>query len=276
MKKNIIIEDIDLSQPLTDNVKYDLVISKFNYELNGASGQIPRVDCVACLRNFEEFQKRHPDIIQIDPLDCQEKLTSRAKMVELFQEVSHHIPDLSVPKSVIISDNESLPSDFAFPVICKTLEASGALTSHDMGIVWGNSGLDEYQRPILVQQLINHNATIFKVFSIGDFYYIVKRPSIRNLTVKDDSKETIRFNSQAFDSLQGTPTEQEPPSEFVDSIVKYLSDNLGLTLIGLDIIKCNTTGKYYIIDANYFPGYTGVDDCPQKFLDLIMKKLKVS
>jgi len=108
---------------------------------------------------------------------------------------------------------------------------------------------------------------------LGIFFYIAKRPSIKNF-YPEDSTRTIKFNSQDFTSLHGNPTAEFPGTEFIDSIVKYLSNNLGLTLIGFDIISCSETGTFYIIDANYFPGYTGVEDCPKKLLDLLMKKLK--
>jgi len=255
------------------DTRYDAVITKFNYELNSISGRQPDKNSTQWLTNFKQFLKIH-SVIEIDPLECQEKLTSRAKMVELFHQLSGSIPTLAVPKSIIISENEKIPEDFPFPVICKTVEASGALTSHEMGLVWTPKGIEEFVRPILVQQFINHNATIFKVFVIGDFFYIVKRPSIKNF-YPDDSTRTIKFNSQNFASLHGNPTEELPEREFIDSINKYLSNNLGLTLIGFDIIKCSSTGTYYIIDANYFPGYTGVEDCPKKILDLIIKKLKM-
>jgi len=128
---------------------------------------------------------------------------------------------------------------------------------------------------VLVQQLINHNATIFKVFAIGDYSYIVKRPSIRNFDQSASDGKTVKFNIQEFKALAGEPINPLPPQHLIDTLIRCLSEDLGLTLIGLDIITCNSTGKHYIIDANYFPGFSGVDDCPKKLLDLVIKKLRV-
>jgi len=214
----------------------------------------------------------------VDPIECQEKLTSRAKMLDLFYHVESHIEGLHVPQSLVLSENETLPADFPFPAICKTLEATGAMTSHEMAIIWDESRLDptKFRRPILVQQLINHSSTIFKVFAIGDYSYIVKRPSIRNFYAHESNGKAVHFNSQQFKSLEGEPTAPLPSNHLIEKLMKFLTNDLGLTLIGLDLITCSATGKHYIIDANYFPGYTGVEDCPQKFLNLIMHKLNVA
>jgi len=270
--KNIIVHDIDMSKTICPPVQFSLVITKFN--LNAIRGDNPDAKSVTYLNNFEEFLKKYPEIVQIDPIKCQLKLTSRSEMLELFHQVASKIKDLHVPESLVLSENDVLPHNFPFPAICKTLEAIGAMTSHEMTIIWDESGLQQLKRPTLVQQLINHSSTIFKVFSIGDYSYVVKRPSIRNFSPEPNGK-TVRFNSQEFQSLQGEPTASiGPPQQLIDSLTKFLSDDLGLSLIGLDIITCSTTGKHYIIDANYFPGYTEVEDCPQRFLDLVLRKLK--
>jgi len=271
-EKLIVIQDIDLTKPLSSNPPLDLLITKFNIELNATSGPSPNLQCQENLKNFTDYLSLHPQVIQLDPLQCQETLTSRQKMLELFQQLSSKVQNLYVPQSVVITNEDPFPRDFPYPAICKTLEATGALSSHEMGIIWDENGLSNFPRPLLLQQLINHSSTIFKVFVIGDYYYIVKRPSIKNLTQNDGI--IVKFNSQEFKSLQGQPTASFPPKEFIGNIVQILSNELGLTLIGLDIITCSSTGKHYIIDANYFPGYTGVEDCPLKFLDLLIKKLK--
>jgi len=271
-KNNIIVHDIDLSKFAYPSVQFSLVITKFNYELNAISGDNPDSKCAENLKNFQEFLKKYPEIIQIDPIKCQKKLTTRPKMLKLFHQMATDIQDLYVPESLVLSENDPLPQNFPFPAICKSLEAIGALASHEMCIVWDESGLKQLKRPTLVQQLINHNSTIFKVFIIGEFYYIVKRPSIRNFTPQTGGK-TVHFNSQEFTALQGQPTAPLPPPSLINSMIKFLREDSDMSLIGVDIITCNTTGKHFIIDANYFPGYTGVEDCPEKFLGLVLKKL---
>jgi inositol-1,3,4-trisphosphate 5/6-kinase/inositol-tetrakisphosphate 1-kinase len=47
---------------------------------------------------------------------------------------------------------------------------------------------------------------------------------------------------------------REPEKERLDRIVKVVSDKLGLSLLGIDVIIENKTGRYAIIDMNAFPG----------------------
>jgi len=274
-EKNILVHDVDLSGPISLDVPLDLVITKFNIELNSIRGSNPDPKCIAYLKNYTDYIKAHPNLIEVDPIECQEKLTSRPKMLELFQEVAKRFTELHVPQSVVITSKDVLPPEFPFPAICKTLEATGSLTSHDMGIVYNESGLSDFPKPVLVQQFISHSATIFKIFAIGDYFYMVRRPSIRDLHRSTNDGNTILFNSQEYKALAGEPTAPFPPQGLIDSLVKFLSRDLGLSLIGLDIITCSSTGKQYIIDANYFPGYNGVQDCPIQILQLVLQKLKL-
>jgi hypothetical protein len=63
-----------------------------------------------------------------------------------------------------------------------------------MGIVFNEKGLHDFQPPFLVQEFYNHNATIFKVFVVGDVTYVQKRKSLPN--VPSDRK--ILFNCFIF------------------------------------------------------------------------------
>jgi len=273
--KNIVVHDIDFSNPVQTTVEIDLVITKFNTELVSENGPNPDNQCLQNLKNFRDYRQAHPHMIQLDPLEGQARLISRPQMLESFRNVAKKITNLYVPQSLVLETIE-LPNDFPFPAICKTLDATGPITSHDMSIIWDKQGLADLPRPLLVQQFINHDSTIFKVFTIADYWYMVKRPSIKNFHPDASNGNPVQFNSQQFKELQGVPTAPIPPQYIIDTLSKSLRDDLGLTLIGLDIITCSTTGKHYIIDANYFPGYTGVDDCPQKLLDLVLCKLNVT
>lgn len=45
-----------------------------------------------------------------------------------------------------------------------------------------------------------------------------------------------------------------PEKERLDRIVKVIRGELGLNLMGIDVIIENETGRYAIIDMNSFPG----------------------
>lgn len=76
--------------------------------------------------------------------------------------------------------------------VCKSLLAAGTESSHHMGIVFNEEGVHKFQPPILVQvptfkksliqkEFYNHNATMFKVYVLGENVQVEKRKSIPNL-----------------------------------------------------------------------------------------------
>ncbi|CAN0454152.1 unnamed protein product, partial [Phaeothamnion confervicola] len=53
-----------------------------------------------------------------------------------------------------------------YPVICKPVEACGTQGSHAMVVVLDDSGLKRVRPPTVVQQYLNHDAALFKVFAL--------------------------------------------------------------------------------------------------------------
>lgn len=52
-----------------------------------------------------------------------------------------------------------------------------------------------------------------------------------------------------------------PPSrQLASALVRAIGGELGMTLLGIDLVCDVRTGTYYVVDVNYFPGYTGVVD----------------
>lgn len=60
------------------------------------------------------------------------------------------------------------------------------------------------------------------------------------------------------------PVPGEPPSppslQLASALVKAIGGELGMSLLGIDLVCDVRTGTYYVVDVNYFPGYTGVVD----------------
>lgn len=61
----------------------------------------------------------------------------------------------------------------------------------------------------------------------------------------------------------------EPNKERLDKIVRIISEKLGLTFYGIDVIIENGTSRYAIIDMNTFPGYDGVENFLTIFRDVV-------
>ena len=86
------------------------------------------------------------------------------------------------------------------------------------------------------------------------------------------------------------------PQEKLKAIASFLAAHLRLSLFGFDLILEKASGRYYIIDVNYFPGeracskfaqgkkitknktnlvaYGGVKEFHQKLLELIKSQVK--
>ena len=62
-----------------------------------------------------------------------------------------------------------------------------------MGLVFNERGLHDFQLPIIAQEFFNHNATIFKVFVVGDSISLVKRPSIPNVNISESNNKQCIF-----------------------------------------------------------------------------------
>lgn len=54
--------------------------------------------------------------------------------------------------------------------------------SPQMAIVFNQEGLKAIQPPCVVQNFINHNAVLYKVFVVGEAYTVVQRPSLKNFS----------------------------------------------------------------------------------------------
>jgi len=189
-------------------------------------------------------------------------------MEVVFGELSN-IPGIDVdsPKAFILHDISDLsPLDnFKFPLICKTTQASGGLSSHEMAIINTPEQLSLIPfSPIYAQEFFNHDATIIKVYCIGSKIWIMRRKSIKNIDLGNDGP--IFFNSQ--DMKDELPPQLScdyagnlpiPDQSEIDPIANALSELLGLSIFGFDVIKNINTGKWAVIDINYFPDFRGVD-----------------
>jgi len=168
---------------------------------------------------------------------------------------------LRCPRGVSLqsSSEKSKIADFCFPVMVKSLQASGSYSAHDMAVVWSAEDVDRFTYPLYVQEYINHDGTIFKVYVLGEHNFIVTRVSLPNFPL--DYQQPVRFNSQDWKhelppelTKEYTGKRKEPEMELIQTVSAEVSHLLGLSLFGFDVIENIDTGKLAIIDVNYFPG----------------------
>ncbi|CAF1142417.1 unnamed protein product [Rotaria sordida] len=174
-------------------------------------------------------------------------------------------------------------NQISFPIMCKPIQAHGD-KSHDMKIIFDVQHLNDIDKPCVLQQFIDHDGILFKVFAIGqDNYHIVQRNSIRNLNTYS-SRETISFHSSEVSSSQADhillSTDPSIIVTFdhtlINKIVQTVQNLFELNLVGIDIIIDRKTGDYAVIDVNYFPGYEGITDFSTQLFHLCQQLLHIS
>lgn len=69
--------------------------------------------------------------------------------------------------------------------------------SPQMAIVFNQEGLSAIQPPCVVQNFINHNAVLYKVFVVGESYTVVERPSLKNFSAGTSGTHPARRHTGA-------------------------------------------------------------------------------
>lgn len=153
-----------------------------------------------------------------------------------------------------------LPSDFVWPAMVKSLQASGSLSAHDMAVVWNSEDVDKYAYPLYLQEYVNHDGTIFKVYVLGEDHFTVTRVSLPNFPATP-YQAPVQFNSQDWKhelpselTMDYTGKRVAPAHDVLSHASAAVSQLLGLTLFGFDVIENVDTGRLAVIDVNYFPG----------------------
>lgn len=240
--------------------------------------------------------QRHPEIVIIDSLDNVRKVLDRYRQYKIIEDSELAIEDgVFTPTFVEITStdvNENLrkmqAANVKFPFVCKPLLAHGTKLAHKMSIIFNETGLKSINPPCVAQTFINHNARLFKLFIVRDKYFVIERPSIKNFkpnynceTVHFDSHDISKpYSSSALTELDEedakTCSITEPDKERLDRIVNVISGELGLFLLGIDVIIENATGRYAIIDMNSFPGYDGVDNFLDLYSDIVIEEIEAA
>jgi Inositol 1,3,4-trisphosphate 5/6-kinase ATP-grasp domain/Inositol 1,3,4-trisphosphate 5/6-kinase pre-ATP-grasp domain len=169
-----------------------------------------------------------------------------------------------------------LEEEIFTPIIVKPLIAAGTKQSHSMLIALRDSAIYKLPRKSIAQEYVNHNATLYKVYVLGDFVSVFDRPSLPNLT--DDASSTATVDLVKFDSQRPYPkmkdfglvgkTKKHTTSpcvkvtaDEVRPIVDVLKRAFGLEMFGFDVLR-GEDGGYLVVDVNYFPSYKEVEDFP--------------
>ncbi|XP_056666441.1 inositol-tetrakisphosphate 1-kinase isoform X2 [Monodelphis domestica] len=281
-KRGIEVVQLNLSRPIEEQGPLDVIIHKLTDVILEADQNDSQ--SLELVHRFQEYIDAHPETIILDPLPAIRTLLDRSKSYELIRKIEAYMKDERICSPPFMELTNFCGEDtlqllekngLSFPFICKTRVAHGT-NSHEMAIIFNKEGLSAIKPPCVIQNFINHNAVLYKVFVVGESYTVVQRPSLKNFSAGMSDRESIFFNSHnvskpesssiltALDKIEGVF--EKPSDDVIREISKALRQALGVSLFGIDIIINNQTGQHAVIDVNAFPGYEGVTEF---FTDLL-------
>uniref|UniRef100_A0A0D6QTZ2 Inositol-tetrakisphosphate 1-kinase n=1 Tax=Araucaria cunninghamii TaxID=56994 RepID=A0A0D6QTZ2_ARACU len=272
-KKGITFVPIDRNRPLDEQGPFDVVLHKL-------SGKDWR-------QNLEDYRKRHPEAIVLDPPDAIQHLYNRQSMLQDVADLdlSDREGKVGVPKQLVITgDPASIPSAVAkaglkLPLVAKPLVVDGTAKSHALSLAYDQFSLAELDPPLVLQEFVNHGGVLFKVYIVGETIKVVRRFSLPDL----DESESLGYGVMPFPRVSNAAASADdadldpniaelPPFSLLDKLATELRRRLGLRLFNLDIIREHgTRDSYYVIDINYFPGYGKMPGYEYIFTDFLLR-----
>ncbi|XP_059480936.1 inositol-tetrakisphosphate 1-kinase-like isoform X2 [Neocloeon triangulifer] len=279
---------LDLNEPLEMQGPFTAILHKLTDII--ALAMQGDAKATRMMENIESFLDAHPEVAVIDPLPNVRQLLDRSLSYSVIHSSDLGTIDVFTPTYVELTSSDvqeniaTLSSaGVKFPFVCKPLVAHGSSNAHKMSIIFNEEGVSDCKPPCVAQTFINHNAVLYKIFSVGDDHYVVERPSLKNFYSCD--QETIHFDSHDVSKADSTsalsildPEDSigdinMPDPEKFARIAEILNKELGMALLGIDVVLENGTNRYAIIDINAYPGYDGYPNFFGSLLSCIQKTI---
>ncbi|XP_037096600.1 inositol-tetrakisphosphate 1-kinase [Syngnathus acus] len=289
-KRGIEVIQLDLSQPLEEQGPLDVIIHKLTDLILEADQNDSQA--VLLVQRVQDYIDAHPETIVLDPLPAIRTLLDRCKSYQLIHRIESCMQDERICSPPFMVLNTECSPDvleqirnhgLTFPFICKTRVAHGT-NSHEMAIIFSEDDLKDVKPPCVIQNFINHNAVLYKVFVVGDSYTVVERPSLKNFPAGPADRKAIFFNSHNVSKPESSSdltsrenvegVSQPPSDDVIRELSRRLRQALGVSLFGIDVIINNQTGQHAVIDVNAFPGYEGVPEFFNELLNHISSVLQ--
>ncbi|CAO3650616.1 unnamed protein product [Cunninghamella blakesleeana] len=294
---------MDPGSSFKDQVPVDIIVHK----LTNVVGKMRRGNLQAKKEydNFVEYCQLNPKMIILDEWINVEKVLDRLSMIDyLLPCINPADPLFYIPKNETIHSVKEYPNlshQLTYPIICKRQTACSSIKSHEMTLIPSINQMDwmknyEDDEPLLLQEFIQHDGIIVKVYVTDQQIYTFIRPSFINMngegdavhfdsqclpkkfdydTIKDPNLD--KLFSKSYSEIQQTQIEKESPLDHnrLQKIANLLHQKLGLTFFGFDVLIESNTSKYYIVDVNYFPSFKNVPNFQTVFIDILKKKLNL-
>ncbi|XP_042440644.1 inositol-tetrakisphosphate 1-kinase 3-like isoform X1 [Zingiber officinale] len=272
-KKGIIFVAIDQSRSLLDQGPFDIVLHKFT----GKEWQ----------HVLEDYREENPGVTVLDPPISIQHLHNRQSMLQVVVDLnlSDSYGKVGVPKQLVISkEPSSIPeavskARLGLPLVVKPLLVDGSAKSHELSLAYDECSLSMLDPPLVLQEFINHGGILFKVYIVGEAVKVVRRFSLPDVDKREQlsNKGAFRFPrvscaAASADDADLDPSIAElPPRPLLEKLAKELRNRLGLRLFNIDIIReRGTRDRFYVIDINYFPGYSKMPEYEHIFTDFLL------
>lgn len=280
--------EVDIKKPLEPQGPFDVLLMKLTDYMIRTDDESRSI-----IERFRKYLAANPHIVVVDPLDSVATCLDRAKMATALSLQELRTPDgirAAAPAVVIVtlplsrgdidggvmvnatgvtsrepSTSSSTPDQkmktIEWPVICKRVEACGSTQSHHMVIVTNVEGMKQLDAgEWLVQQYVNHDRILHKVYVLGNDTTIVsKHGSLPNVDPRVD-RDNIYVDSHNLSSysvgkslassgdrelekhvdaglVHINTTSDASFNSAMNNIAGQLRDRLGISLFGFDVLQ---------------------------------------
>lgn len=287
---------------------FDLILHKLTEDiltcsLNDQNNEAA-LQRVLSLKRYQDCV--NPGCCLVDDPSNVQTLMSRSDIAKVLQKSLGTLRSASgvrvrAPKFVVVDSSlklDEIPQQLmdrcmTAPLIVKPLVAAGTKESHFMTIILKSHAVANLTPGCIIQEYVNHDATLYKVYVLGKNVYVYERPSLPNLPPTDKLENVpafVKFDSQRpYPRIQDFGISLKDPSdnifadrhldadnadrsapgtgspitaEEVSPLVEGLRQAFGLELFGFDILVSQEKGEWLVVDVNYFPSYKEVPNFP--------------
>mmetsp|Transcript_36738 Transcript_36738/g.89138 ORF Transcript_36738/g.89138 Transcript_36738/m.89138 type:complete len:460 (+) Transcript_36738:258-1637(+) len=292
---------LDPNSPFEDQCgrDLDLILHKLTEDI--LSCTLGSCDPLARARveRLSRYQRNHPNCCMLDDPTNVMTLMSRCDIAMKLNTCLKGVTTASgmtvnAPKYIVVKEDTSQlrrqlsDAGLSLPLIVKPLVAAGTKQSHHMTITVKESAiLNGIPSNSLIQEYVNHNQRLYKVYVMGKKVHVYERASLPNLpsdVAEKATKDLVKFDSQhPYPQLKdfGIPTSNKPPisrsmpvtPDEVMPLVDSLKQAFGLELFGFDILISSDHNEWLVVDVNYFPSYKEVPDFPRQLANYLTQRV---
>tara|TARA_B110001452_G_scaffold50833_1_gene38859 strand:- start:786 stop:1871 length:1086 start_codon:yes stop_codon:yes gene_type:complete len=260
-----------------------------------------RLDDAAAARRYATLERLAARVPLLDPLPSVALFADRGVLCRTLAGLRPEVPqprflELREPSESVAAAARA--AGMRFPLLCKPLVACGPAASHELAVALCEEGLSQVRPPVLLQEYVaHHGAVMYKGYCVGRRVHVAQRASLPDLRLAghDGAATTlVRFDSQkpppsasafgvgtAADAAPVTDgmgpaaasVEEERRRACTEQIASRVGEQLGVELLGVDVVFAEPSGELLVVDANYFPhGPHSFPDFAQALCEVVRRR----